>query len=94
MAFIDKLKQFATGKSESERKQYAIRNKMIVAKSRAAGFEEKEKQEIRLAIAKQKAYYDRKVTNLNTKKKYSQNSSLQDMFGINKFDYTKKFKVI
>jgi len=60
MAILESLKQFATGKSESERKQYAVRNRMIQAKARAAAFQEKEKQEIRLAIIKQKAFYGKK----------------------------------
>ena len=72
MAILESLKQFATGKTESERKQYAIRNRMIVAKARAAGFEEKEKQEVRLAIARQKMFYDNKIKNLSNK---------QSMFG-------------
>jgi len=41
-------------------KQYAVRNRMIQAKARAAAFQEKEKQEIRLAIIKQKAFYGQK----------------------------------
>jgi len=34
MAILESLKQFATGKSESERKQYAVRNRMIQGKGK------------------------------------------------------------
>ena len=60
MAFLDSLKNFASGKTEAERKQSAVANRLIRSRVRAASFREKEKQEIRLAIAKQKAYYNNK----------------------------------
>jgi len=65
MAFIEKLKQIATGKTEIERKQSSAATQIIRAKARAAAFREREKQEIRYATAREKAVYDRKVAALN-----------------------------
>ena len=65
MAFIEKIKQLATGKTEIERKQSAAASQIIRGKARAAAFQERERQEIRLATAKEKAFYDRKIANLN-----------------------------
>jgi len=65
MAFIEKIKQIATGKTEIERKQSAAATQIIRAKARAAAFREREQQEIRLATAREKVYYDRKVAALN-----------------------------
>jgi len=61
MAILESLKQFATGKKWIKKENNnAVRNRMIQAKARAAAFQEKEKQEIRLAIIKQKAFYGQK----------------------------------
>ena len=68
MAILESIRTFATGRDESERKSYAMRNKLIRAKATAAGFREKEKQEIRLAVAKQRKSYDNKIKNLGNKK--------------------------
>jgi len=65
MAFIEKLKQIATGKTEIERKQSSAATQIIRSKARAAAFREREKQEIRYATAREKAVYDRKVAALN-----------------------------
>jgi len=93
MAILESLKQFATGKSESERKQYAVRNNIIRAKARAAAFQEKEKQEIRLAIAKQKSFYGNKIRNVRVKRK---GFASVDIFGMSKekLSNTKPFKII
>jgi len=93
MAILQKLKQFATGKSESERKQFAVRNRMIRAKARAAAFHEKEKQEIRLAIAKQKSYYGNKIKKVGRKR---EGFASVDIFGISKekLSNAKPFKII
>jgi len=94
MALLESLKQFTTGKSESERKQYAVRNRMIRAKARAAAFQEKETQEIRLAVAKQKAYYGNKIKNISHKKR--EGFASVDIFGIakQKLSNAKPFKII
>ena len=93
MAILESLKQFATGKTESERKQYAVRNRMIHAKARAAAFEEKERQEIRLAIAKQKVFYGNKIKNVGRKR---EGFASVDIFGISKqkLSNAKPFKII
>jgi len=93
MAILELLKQIATGKSESERKQYAIRNRMINAKARAAAFEEKERQEIRLAVARQKMHYGDKIKKLNNRKS---GFASVDIFGMakGKIANTKPFKII
>ncbi len=93
MAILESLKQFATGKSESERKQYAVRNRMIQAKARAAAFQEKEKQEIRLAIIKQKAFYGKKIKNVSSKK---EGLASVDILGMakSKLSNAKPFKII
>jgi len=93
MAILESLKQFATGKTENERKQYAVRNRMIQAKARAAAFQEKEKQEIRLAIVKQKSYYGNKIRNVRGKRK---GFASIDIFGLakEKISTTKPFKII
>ena len=93
MAFLDSLKNFASGKTESERKQYAIRNKMIRAKARDAAFQEKERQEIRLAVAKQKAFYGKKISNISKKR---EGFASVDIFGMakGKLSKAKPFKII
>jgi len=93
MAFLENIKNFATGKTESERKQYAIRNRMIVAKARAAAFEEKEKQEIRLAVARQRMHYDNKIKNLSNRRT---GFASVDIFGISKqkLSNAKPFRII
>ena len=80
MAFLENIKQFATGKTESERKQSATANLIIRRKARAAAFREKEKQEIRLATAREKSYYDRKVQALNKPKQFMGSGSGLDYF--------------
>ena len=93
MAFLDSLKNFTTGKTEAERKQSKAANQIIRSKARAAAFREKEKQEIRLAVAKQKKYYNNKINNLNTNRK---GSASVDIFGIakQKLSDRKDFKII
>ena len=93
MVILESLKNFASGKTESERKQYAIRNKMIRAKARDAAFQEKERQEIRLAVAKQKAYYGNKIKNVSRKR---EGFASGDIFGIakSKLSDRKDFKII
>jgi hypothetical protein len=93
MAILESLKQFATGKSESERKQYAVRNRIIRVKARAAAFEEKERQEIRLAVARQKIHYGNKIKNISRKRK---GFDSVDIFGMakSKITNTKPFKII
>jgi len=80
MTFIENVKQIATGKTKVERKQSAAANLIIRRKARAAGFREKEKQEIRLATAKEKAIYDRKVKALNKPKQFMGPGSGLDYF--------------
>jgi len=93
MAFLDSLKDFVTGKTEAERKQSATAHRIIRSKARAAAFREKEKQEIRLAVAKQKAYYGKKISNVSRKR---EGFSSVDMFGIakSKLSNAKPFKII
>ena len=93
MAILESLKQFATGKTESERKQYAVRNRIIRARAISAAFEEKEKQEIKLAVAKQKIYYGNKIKNISSKK---EGFDSVDIFGIakSKIANRKPFKII
>jgi len=93
MGFLSNLKSLATGKTEAERKQSTVANQLIRSKARAAAFREKEKQEIRLAVAKQKKYYNNKINNLNTNRK---GSASVDIFGIakQKLSDRKDFKII
>jgi len=65
MAFLEKIKQIATGQTLTERKESAVASQIIRGKARATAFREREKQEIRLATAREKAIYDRKIANLN-----------------------------
>ena len=80
MAFLENIKQFVTGETDVESKQSAAANLIIRRKARAAAFREKEKQEIRLATAKEKAVYDRKVKALNKPKQFMGAGSGLDYF--------------
>ncbi len=93
MAFLDSLKNFATGKTETERKQSSAAHRIIRSKARAAAFREKEKQEIRLATAKEKAYYGNKIKNISRRREGFANI---DMFGIakSKLSNAKPIKII
>ena len=93
MAILESLKQFATGKTEVERKQSAAANLIIRRKAMAAAFEEKERQEIRLAVARQKMHYGNKIKKLNNRKS---GFASVDIFGMakGKIANTKPFKII
>jgi len=93
MAFLESIKNLTSGKTAIERKQSAAANKIIRARSISAAFKEKEKQEIRLAIAKQKEYYNNKIRNLSKKRV---GFSSVDIFGQakQKLLNAKPFKII
>ena len=94
MAILESLKNFATGKTEIERKQSSAAHRIIRSRARAAAFKEKERQEIRLAVAKQKAYYGNKIKNISHKKR--EGFASVDIFGIakQKLSNAKPFKII
>jgi len=93
MGFLEDIKNIATGKTLIERKQSVNAHRLIRSRARAAAFREKEKQEIRLSIAKQKAYYDNKIKNISRKR---EGFSSVDIFGIakSKLSNRKDFKII
>ena len=61
MKFVEKLKTFATGKTDIERKQEASAMRKIRKKATSAGLQERQKQAIRLATEREKIRVDRQI---------------------------------
>jgi hypothetical protein len=68
MGFVEKVKQFFTGKTSTERAQESAALTEIRKKAFAAGLQEKQNQAIRLAKEREKVIYERKVKALRTPK--------------------------
>ena len=86
MRFLEKVKQFATGKTELERKQEAAAMKDIRAEARAAALRERRTQAVRLATEREKAKYEQEIKKLRQPKKtWSSNMSYGSQFGQPRF---------
>ena len=84
MPFIEKVKQFATGKTAIERRQEAVANQIIRQKAFASQLKERERQAVRFAAEKEKVAYDRRITALRQPpRKYDSpmNGGFANMFG-------------
>ncbi len=85
MAFIEKATQFLTGKTAIERRQESAANQIIRQKANSAALRERETQAIRLAVAREKVSYDRKISALNQPpRQYGSpmNGAFGNMFGV------------
>jgi hypothetical protein len=82
MGFIKSIKQFATGKSEIERKQEASANALIRKKVLSAQLRERERQAIKFAEERERFTYQQRLKKLKEPPK--QFSSIgQSPFGAN-----------
>ena len=70
MAFFEKVKQIATGKTESERRQEAAANSIIRKKVMAAEFREREKANIMLAEERIRAKAQAKLKQIRTPRRF------------------------
>lgn len=61
MGFIKKIKEFATGKTEIERKREAQANKLIREKVLVAQLQEREKRAVEFARAREKFEYEKRL---------------------------------
>jgi len=73
MTFFEKVKQIATGRTESERKQVAVANIQIRKKALAAELREREKQSVRLSTEKVRAKADAKLKTIRSPPRFSMN---------------------
>lgn len=77
MAWIKKIKEFATGKTEIERKREAQANRLIRERAMVAQLQERERQAIQFAKQREKISYDRRLKALKEPPKRF------DGFGVN-----------
>lgn len=77
MAWIKKIKEFATGKTEIERKREAQANRLIRERAMVAQLQERERQAIQFAKQREKISYDRRLQALKEPPKRF------DGFGVN-----------
>ena len=77
MAWIKKIKEFATGKTEIERKREAQANRLIRERAMVAQLQERERQAIQFAKQREKISYERRLKALKEPPKRF------DGFGVN-----------
>jgi hypothetical protein len=64
MGWIKKVQEFATGKTELERKQEAAANKIIREKVMAAQLQERQRQAIKFAQERERISYEQRLKSL------------------------------